>query len=200
MSSLTVSSYSKPESFVTDEYVMKVSLETFQTARLRAERRRAADFDDLRRLHQDPTVMATLSADGQPLPVEQTRQSLRASLDHWDRYGYGIWTFHDRASRKFVGYCGLRRGDLAGRAEVELLYATMPAYWGQGLTTEMARAVLAVGFGELGLAEVICYTLTTNRASRRVMEKAGFSYERDIVHVGLPHVLYRLKAAEWKSG
>jgi hypothetical protein len=25
------------------------------------------------------------------------------------------------------------------------------------------------------------------------MEKAGFSYEREIVHVGLPHVLYRLK-------
>ena len=23
------------------------------------------------------------------------------------------------------------------------------------------------------------------------MEKAGFAYERDIVHVGLPHVLYR---------
>jgi len=24
-----------------------------------------------------------------------------------------------------------------------------------------------------------------------VMEKSGFEYERDIVHAGLPHVLYR---------
>ncbi len=37
-------------------------------------------------------------------------------------------------------------------------------------------------------------TLPTNRASRRVMEKAGFGYERDTVHAGLPHVLYRLPA------
>jgi hypothetical protein len=27
--------------------------------------------------------------------------------------------------------------------------------------------------------------------SRRVMEKAGFRYECDIVHANLPHVLYR---------
>ena len=29
------------------------------------------------------------------------------------------------------------------------------------------------------------------RASRRVMEKLGFAYERNIVYAGLPHVLYR---------
>jgi hypothetical protein len=28
-----------------------------------------------------------------------------------------------------------------------------------------------------------------------VMEKAGFEYERDIVHAGLPHVLYRRRRA-----
>jgi RimJ/RimL family protein N-acetyltransferase len=30
-------------------------------------------------------------------------------------------------------------------------------------------------------------------ASRRVMEKLGMAYERDVVHAGLPHVLYRLR-------
>jgi hypothetical protein len=28
------------------------------------------------------------------------------------------------------------------------------------------------------------------------MEKAGFEYERDVVHVGSPHVLFRIKALE----
>ena len=28
-------------------------------------------------------------------------------------------------------------------------------------------------------------------ASRRVMEKTGFEFERDIVYAGHPHVLYR---------
>ncbi len=51
------------------------------------------------------------------------------------------------------------------------------------------------GFEHLGLAEVLCYTLQTNRAPRRVMEKAGFGYERDVVHAGLPYVFHCLTAS-----
>ena len=29
------------------------------------------------------------------------------------------------------------------------------------------------------------------------MEKAGFGYERELIHVGLPHVLYR-RDAHWR--
>jgi [ribosomal protein S5]-alanine N-acetyltransferase len=46
----------------------------------------------------------------------------------------------------------------------------------------------------MGLGTVISYTLPGNLASRRVMEKLGFSYEREIVHYDLPHVLYRLQS------
>ena len=179
---------------------MTASLDTFPTARMAATRCSAADYDDLRRLHQDPVVMVTLSADGPPLPEEQTRASLRSSLDHWERHGFGVWIFRDRVDGAFVGYCGLQREVLEGCDEVELLYALLPAYWGRGLAGEMAAAVLAIGFERLGLVDVIAYTLTTNRASRRVIERAGFSYERDIVHVGLPHVLYRLNPGRQESG
>jgi RimJ/RimL family protein N-acetyltransferase len=51
-----------------------------------------------------------------------------------------------------------------------------------------------VAFEDLGLIDVVCFTLPANRASRRVMEKAGFEYERDVVHAGSPHVLYRITA------
>ena len=33
------------------------------------------------------------------------------------------------------------------------------------------------------MAEVVCFILTTNHASRQVMEEVRFEYERDIVHV-----------------
>ena len=42
--------------------------------------------------------------------------------------------------------------------------------------------------------DLIAFTLPDNLASRRVMEKAGFAYEREILHAGLPHVLYRAPA------
>ena len=51
-----------------------------------------------------------------------------------------------------------------------------------------------VAFGRLGLADVVAFTLPDNIASRRVMEKSGFRYERDIVWAEMPHVLYRARA------
>jgi hypothetical protein len=78
---------------------------------------------------------------------------------------------------------------------VELAYALMAEYWNRGLATEMAGAILSVAFERLGIEELVCFTLTTNRASQRVMEKAGFEYERDVVHAGQPHMLYRVTAS-----
>ena len=49
-----------------------------------------------------------------------------------------------------------------------------------------------VAFEDLDLEEVVAFTLPDNIASRRVMEKAGFAYDRDIQRAGLPHVLYRI--------
>ena len=48
-----------------------------------------------------------------------------------------------------------------------------------------------VAFDDLGLGEIVAFTLPTNVASRRVMDKSGFTFERKIEHAGLPHVLYR---------
>jgi RimJ/RimL family protein N-acetyltransferase len=52
---------------------------------------------------------------------------------------------------------------------------------------------VTVAFENLGMSDLVAFTLPINQASRRVMEKIGFSFERDIVHAGLPHVLYRIK-------
>ena len=38
---------------------------------------------------------------------------------------------------------------------------------------------------------MVAQTVDVNRASRAVMEKLGMACERDTVHAGLPHVLYR---------
>lgn len=107
--------------------------------------------------------------------------------------------FRDRADEQFSGYCGLRTIVMDGEDQVELLYAVISARWKRGLATEMARAVVRVGFESLSLAELVAFTLPTNHASQRVMQQAGLTYERDIIHVGLPHVLYRLTASAYRQ-
>jgi ribosomal-protein-alanine N-acetyltransferase len=170
------------------------SIMTFHTDRLIAERLRVDDLDELSRMHQDPSVMATL---GGLRSDAQTRQFLRNNLRHWDRHGYGLWMFRAQADGRFVGRGGLRHLHVGGHDEVELAYALMAAFWGSGLATEMAKAIVTVAFEHLGMADIVAFTLATNQASRRVIEKVGGQLERDIVHAGLPHVLYRIKRAAY---
>ncbi|MCF2971971.1 GNAT family N-acetyltransferase [Synechococcus sp. Nb3U1] len=65
------------------------------------------------------------------------------------------------------------------------------------LETEMGSLVLQVGFEQLGLAEIGCWTLAQNCASQRVMEKLGFVFQRPITHAGLPHLYYQLSVADF---
>ena len=63
--------------------------------------------------------------------------------------GYGLLHASRGADGYFVGGCGLfpmPEGD-----GIELAYRLRHDCWGQGYATEMARAVLAHGFGALGL-------------------------------------------------
>lgn len=164
-------------------------LARFETPRLLAARAHPADLDDLVRMHTDPAVMATLG--GAAWTLDETRAFLDRVLDHWDRYGYGVWMLRSREDEGFVGRAGLRRKAIDGYEETELLYACMPAYWRLGLISEAVEEIVAIAFEHLMVPSLVAFTLPTNAASRRVMEKAGFLYERDFIHAGELHVLYR---------
>jgi ribosomal-protein-alanine N-acetyltransferase len=176
---------------------MSGTIDEFRTPRLVAVRLQPAHLPDYARLFQNPAVMATLSPDGQTLSDEEVARWLTFSLEHWDRHGFGFCAFFTRDDQKFVGRAGLKQNTIDGKSVVELGYALLPEYWGQGFATEMATAIASRAFEQLGIPELVCYTLSTNRASRRVMEKTGFKFERETEHVGLPHVFYRLTASEF---
>jgi RimJ/RimL family protein N-acetyltransferase len=171
-------------------------VEERQTPHLLLHRMGADDLDDLTRLHLDPRVMATM---GGVRTLEQTRDWLGRQMGHWERTGFGLWMARERATGQFTGRGGLHYIQIEGREEVEVGYTFLPEYWGRGLATELARESIRVGFTVLNFPELICFTLTTNKASQRVMEKAGFRYERPITYTDLPHVLYRLRRTEWQA-
>ena len=118
---------------------------------------------------------------------------LAGDIEHWDRYGFGPWVLRDRSNRGLVGRGGLKHTTATGVDEVEIGWSIHPDRWGEGLATELARASVRTAFDVLGLDDVIAYTANDNIASWRVMEKAGMEYDREIVAVGLPHVLYRAR-------
>jgi RimJ/RimL family protein N-acetyltransferase len=168
-----------------------LTVERVQTPRLLCERLRLEHAEELSSLLRDPRVARTLWRRTEP-PTETTvADGLAAKVDHWERHGFGMWLVRDRASGTMVGRGGLQHTFVGDLYEVEAGWAIVPERWGRGLGTELAQASVAVAFELLALDQIIAFALPDNLASRRVMEKAGFAYERNIVHAGLPHVLYR---------
>jgi len=169
------------------------------TARLHGHRAGAGDLQDLARLYRDRQVLDTLSPGGEPIPDAVIHERMQAAIRHWDDHGFGIWFFRGTDDGEFAGRAGLRVVDIEGARETELLYAFMPESWGRGIATEASYAITEQAFGRLRLESLVAYTLHGNLGSRRVMEKLGFAYERDIVHAGLDHVLYRRSRSDWTS-
>jgi RimJ/RimL family protein N-acetyltransferase len=171
------------------------TIERVETARMILERLRPEHGPEQLRLLLDPRVGATLWPRPEPPTEAEVSDGLAGKVHHWERHGFGMWLLRDRESGEMVGRGGLQHTYTAGLNDVEAGWAIVPERWGQGLATELAHACIEVGFEQLGLLEIVAFTLPDNVPSRRVMEKAGFAYERDIVHAGLPHVLYRRRRA-----
>jgi ribosomal-protein-alanine N-acetyltransferase len=162
-----------------------------QTPRLLCERVQEDDLDVLVQMLQDPRVGRWIWPQRRPPTERELHDSLIDKIEHWDRFGFGMWLLRDRASGEAVGRGGLQWTYVAELHEVEAGWAIVPERWGEGLATELAHASVETGFGPVGLSEIVAFTLPHNIASRRVMAKAGFVYEQEIVHAALPHVLYR---------
>jgi [ribosomal protein S5]-alanine N-acetyltransferase len=169
-----------------------MEIERVRTERLTGTRPAFRDADELHPVLADPRVAPWIFPDGPP-SVAQVRSLLVHDADHWKRHRWGPWVVRDGETGKALGRAGLERTEVGGAEEVEVAWAIAADRWGQGLATEIAAHAVRVAFDGLDLPDRVSFTLVENRASRRVMEKLGFAYERDVEHAGLPHVLYRLR-------
>ena len=88
---------------------------------------------------------------------------------------------------------------------MEMGYLLHPDYWGQGIMTEAARALIEVGFDLLQLhkIEIGCYGY--NQGSRRIAEKMGFTLEatirdrQDVQGKRCDDLRYGLLRSEWEG-
>ena len=143
-------------------------------------------------LFSDPAVARVLWPD-EPLEVARNHglEVLQRDVEHWRAHSFGPWVFFELATGMFVGRGGLRNSVIAGEECVEVLYALRPDVWGHGYATEIALVSVQTA-RELRIREVVGLAAVSNRASRRVLEKAGLPPRKPLQHAGLPHLLGRL--------
>jgi RimJ/RimL family protein N-acetyltransferase len=133
---------------------------------------RPEDAETLRRWHADPRYAEHLGgATDDPAATEDALTRWQA---HWDEHGFGLVAVEDRESGALVG----RGGPQFHRAwphDPEVGWGVDPEWWGRGIATEMGAAFVAWAFGDLGFRRVVSITTEANTASRRVIEKLGFT-------------------------
>jgi ribosomal-protein-alanine N-acetyltransferase len=131
---------------------------------------------------------------GEPWADERVLQFVLRQIEMETDRGFCLWKVLVKGETEVSGYCGLQPlDDLPG---IEIGWWLRPEFWDKGLATEAARAVLAEGFGPLGLKRIVAIALRENIASLRVMQKLGMGYEGDAVHHGFPVVLYAIQKQE----
>jgi RimJ/RimL family protein N-acetyltransferase len=176
--------------------------------RLVLRRWREGDLEPFAAMNADARVM-------QFMPARLTREESDALVErielHFRERGFGLFAAELHESGAFIGYIGLAVPRFGAKFTpcVEIGWRLGAEYWGRGLATEGARAVLKYAFETLGLKEIVSFTVPANTASRRVMEKIGMRHHPadDFDHPGLPeghplrrHVLYRLRRLELEAG
>ncbi len=164
--------------------------EVIVTERLRGERIGPHHVDVLLPIFSDPRVGETMGGVADRAGVESLAQIMDA---HWEEHGFGYMMWFERATGEPVARGGLARTVFDGRPELEVGWTTTPERWGEGFASELGQACVSIAFGPLGSPDLVAFTLPHNGASRRVMEKLGFVYEKTAPYkVYGDHVLYRL--------
>jgi [ribosomal protein S5]-alanine N-acetyltransferase len=163
------------------------ALSVIETPRLIGRLPALENLEEFIALVNDPRVAPTL---GGPYPPDELESWLRDDIAHWQLFDFGAWHAFEKSSDQLVGRIGSHTTLVEGVMEVELAWAVHADHWGQGYAAELAIPARDLVFSR-GVKSVVAFTLPDNTSSRRVMEKLGMTYERDIVHADLQHVLYR---------
>jgi len=153
------------------------------------------DIDELHAMWTRPEVRRYLW-DDQTITRERADATVREFMAPQDE-GLGGWLLLDRASPALVGFAALIRRE---PGDPELMYGLAPEWWGRGLATEAARAVLAYAFSALDCARVTAATDVPNVASARVMERLGMRFTHRGTLNGLDTVFYEMRRADVITG
>lgn len=164
-------------------------MKILETSRLTLRHQVLDDLDNLYALYCDPDVSKYIP--DAPHNYEEARAELEWHMNGHPKYPeLGLWATIHKETNKFMGRCGLLPWTMDGQNEVEVAYLISKSYWGQGLGTEVAQALLDYGFEKLNLSRLICLIDEENLASIKVAEKIGMNFEKEGRDEMGPFLLY----------
>lgn len=176
------------------------SAATLETARLILRPPKTSDADDFVRLLNDFEVSRYLSHVPYPYDRGDAETWINKTRQGWQAGNAASFAITERNTGTVLGAVGVHQSEDGN----ELGYWLGKAFWGRGYASEAIQAIVAFGFRQTDVRLIHAGTHLDNRASSRVLEKAGFRYVgdqicRSAVRDDFPAHRYELTRAEWEQ-
>jgi RimJ/RimL family protein N-acetyltransferase len=146
-----------------------------ETERLTLRRLTVDDAEFMLGALNEPSFLQFIGDRGVRTLDDARAYLLKGPLDMYERHGFGLFLVSLKDGTP-IGTCGLIQRDTL--PDVDIGFAFLPGFWGQGYAYEAASAVLAYGRNDLGLRRIVAITAQDNRSSIRLLEKIGLTFER----------------------
>jgi RimJ/RimL family protein N-acetyltransferase len=154
-----------------------------ETDRLSIHQLTLKDAPFILELLNEPSFIKNIGDRGVRTLDDARNYLLNGPIKSYEQHGFGLFLITLKSENTRIGLCGLIKRD--GLDDVDIGYAFMPQFWGQGYASEAATAVLHYGTNTLGLKRIVAITSPDNYSSMRVLEKIGLHFEKKIVLPGI---------------
>ncbi len=150
----------------------------FETERLTLRHLCEDDAAFILALLNEPSFLQFIGDKGVRTLEDARIYILKGPVEMYDRLGFGLYMTELKDGHVPLGMCGLIKRDTL--EDVDIGFAFLPEFWGQGYACEAAAAVLDYGKEILGLKRIVAITSPDNVASGRLLEKVGLRFDRMI--------------------
>jgi ribosomal-protein-alanine N-acetyltransferase len=147
-----------------------------ETPRLRIRAFTVDDAPFAYELVNDPDWIRNIG-DRNVRTLEDARGYLeRGPIAMQEKHGFSLFAVILKESDVTIGMCGLIRREAL--EDVDIGFAFLPAYRGQGYALESAQAVMDYAWEVLRLERLVAIVAPGNAPSIRLLESLGFTFER----------------------
>jgi len=151
-------------------------MNVLETERLSLRRLEEGDAEFILGLLNQPSFLRFIGDKGVRTLADARKYILQGPIASYEQFGFGLYLVELKEMRVPIGMCGLLKRE--SLEDVDIGFAFLPQFWGQGYALESASSVMAFAKNVVGLKRVVAITNPDNDASIKVLERIGMQFER----------------------
>jgi ribosomal-protein-alanine N-acetyltransferase len=159
-----------------------MTIQVLQTERLGLRHLESADAPFIVELLNEPSWLKYIGDKAVRTVRDAQRYIEDGPVAMYARLGFGLYLVELKERSESLGVCGLIKRDTL--PDVDLGFALLSRFWGNGYAYESAAAVVSYAKRHLRMDRIVAITTPTNVASGKLLLKLGFALEHSKFPIG----------------